>query len=81
MLLHRDEMPEDATKKFFVLAPSIGSKPSTGLRRRSGNIYAPGAGFGFPFLLNKRSRTNLCTDYGWGKGGSLGFYLSIQKAF
>jgi hypothetical protein len=43
--------------------------------------YAPGAGFGFRFLLNKRSRTNLCTDYGWGKGGSHGFYLSIQEAF
>jgi len=43
--------------------------------------FAPGAGFGFRFLLNKRSRTNLCTDYGWGKAGSRGFYLSIQEAF
>ena len=42
---------------------------------------APGAGFGFRVLLNKRSRTNLCTDWGWGKGGSHGFYLSIQEAF
>jgi outer membrane protein assembly factor BamA len=43
--------------------------------------FAPGAGFGFRFLLNKRSRTNLCTDYGWGKNGSRGFYLAIQEAF
>jgi Omp85 superfamily domain len=43
--------------------------------------FAPGAGFGFRFLLNKKSRTNLCTDYGWGKAGSRGFYLSIQEAF
>jgi len=43
--------------------------------------FAPGAGFGFRFLLNKRSRTNLCTDWGWGKAGSHGFYLSIQEAF
>jgi hypothetical protein len=43
--------------------------------------FAPGAGFGFRFLLNKRSRTNLCTDYGWGKQGSHGFYLAIQEAF
>ena len=43
--------------------------------------FAPGAGFGFRFLLNKRSRTNLCTDYGWGKDGSRGFYLAIQEAF
>jgi hypothetical protein len=43
--------------------------------------FATGAGFGFRFLLNKRSRTNLCTDYGWGKDGSRGFYLAIQEAF
>jgi hypothetical protein len=45
------------------------------------DTFAPGAGFGFRFLLNKRSRTNLCTDYGWGKAGSRGFYLAIQEAF
>jgi Omp85 superfamily domain len=43
--------------------------------------FAPGAGFGFRFLLNKRSKTNLCTDYAWGKQGSRGFYLAIQEAF
>ncbi len=43
--------------------------------------YAPAAGFGFRVLLNKRSRTNLVMDYGWGKLGSHGFYLSIQEAF
>jgi hypothetical protein len=43
--------------------------------------FAPGAGFGFRILLNKRSRTNLCTDFGWGKNGSRGFYLAIQDAF
>ena len=43
--------------------------------------FAPAGGFGFRFLLNKRSRTNLCTDYGWGKQGSRGFYLAIQEAF
>jgi outer membrane protein assembly factor BamA len=43
--------------------------------------FAPGAGMGLRVLLNKRSRTNLCTDYGWGKQGSHGFYLAIQEAF
>ena len=43
--------------------------------------YAPAAGFGFRVLLNKRSRTNLCADWGWGKDGSRGFYLAIQEAF
>jgi hypothetical protein len=45
------------------------------------DAFAPGAGFGFRLLLNKRSKTNLCTDYGWGKDGSRGFYLAIQEAF
>ena len=43
--------------------------------------FAPGGGMGLRVLLNKRSRTNLCTDYGWGKQGSRGFYLAIQEAF
>jgi hypothetical protein len=32
-------------------------------------------------LLNKRSRTNLTADYGWGKDGAHGLYLGIQEAF
>jgi len=43
--------------------------------------WAPGAGLGLRVLLNKRSRTNLAVDYGWGKAGSTGFYLGIQEAF
>jgi outer membrane protein assembly factor BamA len=42
---------------------------------------APAAGVGLRVMLNKRSRTNLCTDYAWGKDGSRGFYLAIQEAF
>jgi hypothetical protein len=45
------------------------------------DTWAPGAGLGLRFLLNKKSRTNLCVDYGWGKQGSHGLYLSIQEAF
>ncbi|MBZ5560499.1 MAG: BamA/TamA family outer membrane protein, partial [Acidobacteriia bacterium] len=45
------------------------------------STYAPGAGAGLRVLLNKRSRTNLCADWGWGKDGSHGFYLAIQEAF
>ena len=43
--------------------------------------WAPAGGLGFRVLLNKRSRTNLAADYGWGKDGSHGFYLGIQEAF
>jgi outer membrane protein assembly factor BamA len=46
-----------------------------------GDSFATGAGLGLRVLLNKRSRTNLCADYGWGKQGSRGFYLTIQEAF
>ncbi|HKB09413.1 MAG TPA: BamA/TamA family outer membrane protein, partial [Vicinamibacterales bacterium] len=42
---------------------------------------APAAGVGLRLLLNKRSRTNFYTDWGWGTDGSRGFYLGIQEAF
>ncbi len=43
--------------------------------------FAPGVGGGLRVLLNKKSRTNLCIDYGWGTQGSRGLYLAIQEAF
>jgi hypothetical protein len=43
--------------------------------------WAPAGGFGLRVLLNKRSRTNLAADYGWGQEGARGFYLGIQEAF
>jgi len=43
--------------------------------------FATGGGAGFRLLLNKRSRTNLCVDFGFGGQGSRGFYLSVQEAF
>ena len=42
---------------------------------------AIGAGAGFRLLINKRSKTNLCFDVGFGKQGSRGIYLAIQEAF
>jgi len=45
------------------------------------DTWAPAAGMGLRVLLNKRSRTNLATDYAWGKDGARGFYLGIQEAF
>jgi hypothetical protein len=43
--------------------------------------FAPGTGVGLRVLLDKHSRTNLCADYGFGRQGSRGFYLSLQEAF
>jgi hypothetical protein len=62
----------------FLNTSTIGSS-ETGTRLF--DAYAPGAGFGFRVLLNKRSRTNLAADWGWGKDGSRGFYLALQEAF
>ena len=42
---------------------------------------ALGAGAGLRALVNKRSRTNLCFDVGFGKDGSRGAYLAVQEAF
>jgi hypothetical protein len=42
---------------------------------------APGAGAGLRVLLNKRSRTNLAFDVGFGKDGNRGVYLVVQEAF
>ena len=43
--------------------------------------FAPAAGGGVRVLLDKRSKTNLCVDYGWGRQGSHGLYLGMQEAF
>jgi outer membrane protein assembly factor BamA len=42
---------------------------------------APSVGGGLRLLINKRSRTNLCLDFAWGKDGAKGVYLAIQDAF
>jgi hypothetical protein len=43
--------------------------------------FAPGAGAGLRVLLNKRSRTNLAFDVGFGERGNRGVYLVVQEAF
>jgi outer membrane protein assembly factor BamA len=43
--------------------------------------FAPAGGIGLRVLFNKRSRTNLCIDCGWGRQGAKGLYLGLQEAF
>jgi outer membrane protein assembly factor BamA len=43
--------------------------------------FATGGGAGLRLLINKRSKTNLCFDVGFGKQGSKGVYLAVQEAF
>jgi outer membrane protein assembly factor BamA len=42
--------------------------------------FATGAGAGLRLMLSKRSKTNLCIDYGHGKGSS-GVYVGLRDAF
>ena len=65
----------------FVAFLNTTTVSSADLGRALFSDFAPGGGGGLRVLLNKRSRTNLCVDYGFGKAGSRGFYLAIQEAF
>jgi hypothetical protein len=46
-----------------------------------GERFATAGGAGLRLLINKRSKTNLCLDFGFGKQGSKGIYLAVQEAF
>jgi outer membrane protein assembly factor BamA len=43
--------------------------------------FATAGGAGLRLLINKRSKTNLCFDFGIGKQGSRGVYLAVQEVF
>ncbi|MEH0154856.1 BamA/TamA family outer membrane protein [Limibacter armeniacum] len=41
----------------------------------------PAAGVGLRFMIDKKARTNITLDYGWGKYGAQGFYLNVNETF
>jgi outer membrane protein assembly factor BamA len=43
--------------------------------------FATAGGVGLRVLFNKRTGTNMCVDYAWGRQGAKGLYLGIQEAF
>ena len=45
------------------------------------DAFEPAGGAGLRLALNKRSRTNLCLDLGFGSGGSKALYFAVQEAF
>jgi hypothetical protein len=45
------------------------------------STLAPATGGGLRLSLSKRSRANLCLDYGWGVQGSRGLYLAVRETF
>jgi outer membrane protein assembly factor BamA len=62
----------------FVNAQTV-SDPASG--QGLFDTVAPAAGAGARLALNKRSKTNLCFDIGFGSGGSRAIYFAIQEAF
>ena len=62
----------------FVNTTTLANE-ATGERLFDG--FASAGGIGLRVLFNKRSRTNLCIDYAWGRQGSRGLYLALQEAF
>lgn len=53
------------------------------LRKIPGNLHTviPGYGCGLRVKLNKFSNTNLAVDYGFGIGGSRGFFFNLGEVF
>ncbi len=54
---------------------------SDGLNNRFFSAYEPGAGAGLRILFNKKTRTNLCIDYAFGKYGSKGLFFGLNEVF
>jgi outer membrane protein assembly factor BamA len=77
---YRGTLTANGLVGFVAFANTLTIGDTTG-NSRLFDTFAPAGGLGARVLLNKRSKTNLCVDYGWGKNGSRGFYLSIQEAF
>lgn len=44
-------------------------------------VISPGYGLGLRLKLNKFSRTNIAVDYGFGTGGSRGFFVNLGEVF
>jgi hypothetical protein len=41
----------------------------------------PGYGVGLRWMMNKKARTNICIEYGFGKYGASGFMLNLTETF
>lgn len=62
----------------FVNAASFSSK--TGNEALFNKIN-PGYGMGLRVMINKKNRTTIAADYGFGQKGNSGFYLNINETF
>lgn len=62
----------------FVNAASFSSKTSN---ESLFNKINPGYGMGLRVMINKKNRTTIAADYGFGQKGNSGFYLNINETF
>jgi hypothetical protein len=62
----------------FVNAASFSSKTTN---EALFNKINPGYGMGLRVMINKKNRTTLSADYGFGQKGNSGFYLNINESF
>jgi len=60
----------------FLNAETLSAAPGSRLQS-----IQPGFGTGLRIKLNKRSKTNVCIDYGFGTQGSHGLFINIAEMF
>lgn len=62
---------------LFFNMESAGDQENT----RLFHYWEPGGGAGLRILFNKRTRSNLCIDYGIGNYGSKGVFVGLNEVF
>lgn len=82
-LLYAESEYRFAISRNGLLGGVVFGNAETILRRLSAELHTviPGYGFGLRIKLNKYSSTNLAIDYGFGIGGSRGFFFNLGEVF
>ncbi|MCS4436302.1 outer membrane protein assembly factor [Aquiflexum gelatinilyticum] len=62
----------------FVNAGSFSSRDTN---EKLFEQFNPGYGLGLRVMINKKNRTTITADYGWGQKGNSGFYLNVNESF
>jgi hypothetical protein len=82
-LLYAESEYRFALTRNGLLGGVVFGNAETILRRLSTELHTviPGYGLGLRIKLNKYSSTNLAIDYGFGIGGSRGFFFNLGEVF
>jgi outer membrane protein assembly factor BamA len=62
----------------FVNAASFSSRTTN---EKLLEYINPGYGMGLRVMINKKNRTTITADYGFGQKGNSGFYLNVNETF